>query len=53
MITQTLLKIATNILSNQSEAKFRTLKATNTTLKNKILLVKGGHDFLILVSYAH
>jgi hypothetical protein len=46
---QTLIKISSNILSNPSEAKYRELKAANNTIKSKILDVKSGHEFLILV----
>ncbi|WWC67844.1 uncharacterized protein I206_101761 [Kwoniella pini CBS 10737] len=47
---ETLLKIATNII-NSNDPKFRTLKATNATIKNKILDVKGGHDYLIALGF--
>lgn len=46
---QTLLTIANNVIS-QSDPKFRDLKASNSTLKNKVLAVKGGHEYLIRVS---
>jgi len=45
---QILLKIANNIL-NSSDPKFRTLKASNAMLKNKVLSAKGGHDYMIAV----
>jgi hypothetical protein len=48
--TQTLLQIATNILSNPSEPKYRLIKATSHVLKNKVLSAKGGQEALVLVS---
>ncbi|WWC59358.1 uncharacterized protein I303_101910 [Kwoniella dejecticola CBS 10117] len=47
---ETLLKIATNII-NSNDPKFRTLKSTNATIKNKVLEVKGGHDYLIALGF--
>ncbi|WVQ97990.1 hypothetical protein IAU59_005110 [Kwoniella sp. CBS 9459] len=47
---ETLLKIATNIIES-NDPKFRTLKATNSMLKNKVLAAKGGHDYLIALGF--
>ncbi|WVR04584.1 hypothetical protein IAU60_001592 [Kwoniella sp. DSM 27419] len=47
---ETLLKIATNIQSSH-DPKFRTLKATNTLLKNKVLAARGGHEYLIALGF--
>lgn len=49
---QTILKIANNILSSD-DPKFRTLKASNPTLKNKVLSAVGAHEYLIAVRIAH
>lgn len=46
---QTLIKISANIIENPSEPKYRTIKETNNSLKNKVLLIKGGPDYLIAV----
>jgi hypothetical protein len=46
---QTLIKISSNILSNSTEPKFRELKAANQGIKSKVLDVKSGHEYLILV----
>ena len=51
MEPQTLLKISDNILSNTDEPKFRDIKATNPSLQNKVLSVKGGHEYMIAVSH--
>jgi hypothetical protein len=42
------LVIANNILNN-NDPKYRTLKSTSKVLSNKVLNVKGGHDYLIAV----
>ncbi|WWD07802.1 hypothetical protein V865_005906 [Kwoniella europaea PYCC6329] len=47
---ETLLKVATNII-NSNDAKYRTIKASNSTIKNKVLGVKGGHDYLIALGF--
>ncbi|WWD21439.1 hypothetical protein CI109_105924 [Kwoniella shandongensis] len=47
---ETLIKIATNI-QNSDDPKYRTLKASNTLLKNKVLAVKGGQDYLIALGF--
>lgn len=46
---QTLIKIAGNILENPDQAKFRELRAMNGTIKNRILDIQGGHEYLIAV----
>ncbi|WVQ69126.1 uncharacterized protein L199_007341 [Kwoniella botswanensis] len=47
---ETLLKVATNII-NSNDPKYRTIKASNSTIKNKVLDVKGGHDYLIALGF--
>ncbi|WWC86995.1 uncharacterized protein L201_001877 [Kwoniella dendrophila CBS 6074] len=47
---ETLLKISNNILTS-NETKYRTIKASNSTIKNKVLDVKGGHDYLIALGF--
>ncbi|OCF37404.1 hypothetical protein I316_00525 [Kwoniella heveanensis BCC8398] len=47
---ETLLKIANNIIESD-DPKFRTLKATNSMLKNKVLAARGGHDYLIALGF--
>ncbi|WVQ83390.1 hypothetical protein IAT38_005531 [Cryptococcus sp. DSM 104549] len=47
---ETLHKIATNILTSD-DPKFRSLKASNSMLKNKVLSVKGGHEYLIALGF--
>lgn len=44
---QTLEKILNNILSNPTDPKYRTLRATNPRLKRSVLLVPGGSDYLL------
>lgn len=52
MICQTLLSIARNI-QNSNDPKYRDLKENNKTLQNKVLSLKGGHDYLIAVCLDH
>ncbi|KAK8847349.1 hypothetical protein IAR55_005206 [Kwoniella newhampshirensis] len=47
---ETLIKIASNI-QNSDDPKYRTLKASNSLLKNKVLSVKGGQDYLIALGF--
>ncbi|RSH92066.1 hypothetical protein EHS25_008478 [Saitozyma podzolica] len=47
---ETLLTIANNVIG-QSDPKYRDLKASNSTLKNKVLAVKGGHEYLIRLGF--
>ncbi|RSH83311.1 uncharacterized protein EHS24_006987 [Apiotrichum porosum] len=47
---ETLLKIATNI-QGSSEEKFRTLKSDNTILKNKVLSVPGGREYMVTMGF--
>ncbi|RXK37522.1 hypothetical protein M231_05243 [Tremella mesenterica] len=48
---ETLVKIATNILQNENEPKYRTIRATNSMLKNSVLACAGGHEFLIALGF--
>jgi hypothetical protein len=43
--------IAKNV-KEHDDPKYRTLKASNSMLKNKVLNLKGGHEYLIAVSFA-
>ncbi|GMK57839.1 hypothetical protein CspeluHIS016_0406730 [Cutaneotrichosporon spelunceum] len=47
---ETLVKIASNIQSSP-DPKFRTLKGDNAALKNKVLAVSGGREYLILMGF--
>ncbi|WVW78551.1 hypothetical protein I302_100507 [Kwoniella bestiolae CBS 10118] len=47
---ETLIKISNNIIDS-NDPKYRTIKATNSTIKNKVLDVKGGHDYLIALGF--
>lgn len=44
-------KIADNILRFPTDTKYRTLQKTNGTIRNKILLAKGGIDCLKLMGF--
>lgn len=46
-----LLKVVGNLAQNPQEQKFRSLKTTNKAIKEKILDVPGGKDFLLAVGF--
>ncbi|ORX38855.1 hypothetical protein BD324DRAFT_577259 [Kockovaella imperatae] len=48
---ETLIKICMNILENPDEVKYRDIRATNSLLQNKVLEVKGGHEYLIALGF--
>jgi hypothetical protein len=48
---RTVRTIATNITANPAEAKFRTIKTTNSGVKSKLLDVTGGLDFLLAAGF--
>ncbi|WRT64853.1 uncharacterized protein IL334_001789 [Kwoniella shivajii] len=47
---ETLIKISDNIINSQ-DPKFRKLKSSNSMLKNKVLDVKGGQDYLFALGF--
>lgn len=47
----TLLKILRNILSDPTDPKYRTLKADNKAVKEKVIACRGGGDFLIAAGF--
>lgn len=40
-----------NIISNQEESKFRTIKLSNKTIQNRLINRKGGLEFLAAVGF--
>jgi predicted acylesterase/phospholipase RssA len=48
---QTLLKILRNVLSAPTEPKYRTLKAENKAVKEKVLGAAGGRDMLLAAGF--
>ncbi|KAI9636479.1 uncharacterized protein MKK02DRAFT_45185 [Dioszegia hungarica] len=47
---ETLILIAKNV-KEHDDPKYRTLKASNSLLKNKVLNLKGGHEYLIALGF--
>jgi len=47
----TIAKILKNVLNDPTEPKYRSLKADNKTLKEKVLACKGGRDFLLAAGW--
>ena len=48
---QTLLKIMRNVLAEPTEPKFRTLKAENKAVKEKVLACTGGREMMLAVGF--
>ncbi|GLC36286.1 hypothetical protein PLESTF_001732400 [Pleodorina starrii] len=43
----TCIKLFSNVVNNPNEEKYRKVKAVSNTLKNTVLVVKGGEDLLL------
>jgi len=48
---ETLEKIMRNVLADPHEPKFRTLKAENKTVKEKVLACRGGREMLLAAGF--
>jgi hypothetical protein len=49
----TLVKVLRNIIDNQNETKYRTLRINNTSVKNAIIDAPGGSEFLVAAGFGH
>lgn len=44
-------KLITNIVTNPTDAKYRTIKVSNATIQGKLLVVKEMQKLLLMLGY--
>ena len=49
----TMIRLVVNVLESPAEAKFRTIKAENAAIQQKILSVPGAREMLLAVGFQH